>query len=87
VYYPCHPLHGKTMHVHRRLYDKHGEVIYCKPRGDVITAIPAWMTDPSAANMVVGAPQVSVEALVELRNLLDTLKSSGRTHLEKNGGK
>jgi hypothetical protein len=75
------------MHVHRRLHDKHGEVIYCKPRGDVITAIPAWMTDPAAANMVLGPPQVSVDALVELRILFDTLKASEQIHQERKATK
>jgi hypothetical protein len=75
------------MHVHRRLHDKDGEVIYCKPRRDVITAIPAWMTDPAAANMVLGPPQASVDALVELRILLDTLMASAQTHLESKATK
>jgi hypothetical protein len=33
------------------------------------------MTDPAAAEVVVGSPQVAVEALVELRDLLDTVKT------------
>jgi hypothetical protein len=75
------------MRVHRRLHDQRGELIYCKVSGDVITAIPGWMTNPAAAYVVVGSPQVAVEALVELRALLDALKASGQTDPEKSFGK
>jgi hypothetical protein len=40
-------------------------------------AIPVWMTDAAAcAGFSAGDPQASVEALVTLRTLLDSLRSS-----------
>jgi hypothetical protein len=40
-------------------------------------AIPVWMTDAAACSKFsTGDPQVSVEALVALRALLDSLRSS-----------
>jgi hypothetical protein len=46
--------------------------IFCRSTNGIPIAVPAWMTDPEAAKMALGPAQVSVEALRDLRILLDT---------------
>ena len=75
VYYPWHPLRGQTLVVHRRVRDRRGDTVFCRLPDGIVTAIPVWMTDPAAADIVLGPPQVSVDALIELQDLLTTLKS------------
>jgi hypothetical protein len=46
-------------------------MIFCIPESGIPTAVPAWMTEPEAANITTGKPQVSIEALYELRRVID----------------
>jgi hypothetical protein len=46
-------------------------MIFCIPESGIPTAVPAWMTEPEAAKVTIGDPQVSVKALCELRRVLD----------------
>jgi hypothetical protein len=46
-------------------------MIFCIPENGIPTAVPAWMTEPEAAKVAIGEPQVSIEALCELRRVLD----------------
>jgi hypothetical protein len=46
-------------------------MIFCIPETGIPTAVPAWMTEPEAAKSAFGEPQVSIEALCELRRVLD----------------
>ena len=75
VYYPWHPLRGQTLVVHRRVRDRRADTVFCRLPDGIVTAIPVWMTDPAAADIVLGPPQVAVDALIELQDLLTTLKS------------
>ena len=46
-------------------------MIFCVPDSGIPVGVPAWMTEPEATKVTLGSPQVSIEALRELRRLLD----------------
>ena len=46
-------------------------MIFCVPDTGIPVGVPAWMTEPEAAKVTLGSPQVSIEALRELRRVLD----------------
>jgi hypothetical protein len=73
VYYPWHPRCGEHLRAHRRVQMRYGDTFFCELPGDTVVAIPAWMTDPAAANYALGPPEVSTEALIELCDLLKAL--------------
>src|SRR5437868_7141488 len=77
VYYRWHPLFGLALPVWRRSKYGDGERIYCKEPDGRICVLPEWMLRPECAQWCLGSPLVSVDALVQLRNLLRDLQCSG----------
>ena len=52
------------------------EELHCETPSGVVLGIPRWMTDAGRClAMEIGDPVVGVDALAELRRLLDGLKS------------
>ena len=70
VYYRWHPLFGQTLNVYKRRRGRTGERKVCELGDGRTIAIPAWMLHPDCAQMLLGPPQISLEALAELRRLL-----------------
>ena len=77
MYYRWHPLFGLSLPVHKRRKSSNGErvsfVSFLTARS---ASLPSWMLNPECAHFSFGAPLVSVEALCELRHLLDSLAGS-----------
>ena len=76
VQYPWHPLYKQTIPVHFERRGMSGVAFRCCAHGDVGRRdfdIPAWMFDPATcATMTFGViPMVDMEALIQLRRLLD----------------
>ena len=71
VHYRWHPLHGQRV---RRQYSelrRGSRCVHVESSPGVVLAIAAWMLDPIAcAGMAIGAPRVTVSALIELHRLL-----------------
>jgi len=71
VHYRWHPLHGRRV---RRQYSERrrgNQCVHVEASPGVIVAIAAWMLDPIAcAGMAIGAPRLTVSALIELHHLL-----------------
>ena len=60
--------------VRRRVKYAGGESVFCELPDGTIGSLPAWMMDLSCcSDLSLGSPLVSVDALVELRALLDSL--------------
>ena len=79
IEYQWHPLKGTTLLVVRRSPRRDIEFLHCQLPDGTVSMVPLWMTDPRAcARMSLGAPQVPVVALLELRQLLDDLLASKR---------
>lgn len=76
VYYRWHPLFGQTLNVYKRRRGRTGERTVCELGDGRTIAIPAWMLHPDCAQMLLGPPQISLEALAELRRLLSDLRNS-----------
>jgi hypothetical protein len=77
VHYRWLALHGVCLECQRRVSLPDGEYLHCELPDGAMGAIPAWMTDAVAcAGFSSGGPQVSVGALIDLRALLDSLRSS-----------
>src|SRR6516164_9132727 len=76
VQYPWHPLHKQTIPVHCERRGMSGVAFRCCAHGDVGRRdfdIPAWMFDPvTCSTMTLSVnPMVDMEALIQLRRLLD----------------
>src|SRR5215472_16266242 len=71
VYYRWHPHVGLTLRVLRR--QQHGIRVcfVCVGPSGMSCSLPSWMCDPECASFTLGAPRISVDALVELRHLLE----------------
>ena len=71
IHYRWHALYGRTV---RRLYSEKRtgiDVVLVEGEPGAAIVVTAWMLDPSVcASMTIGAPQVSLAALSELRHLL-----------------
>ena len=71
VHYRWHPLYRQRV---RRQYGERratGEVVHVEAGSGVVTVVAAWMLDPAAcAGMAIGAPRVSLAALIDLHQLL-----------------
>ena len=77
IHYRWLALHGVSLECERRVSLPDGEYLHCVLPDGAMGAIPVWMTDPVAcARFSSGDPQVSVEALLDLRALLDSLRTS-----------
>jgi hypothetical protein len=72
VRYRWHPLYGRRVRRHYSEQRAAGPVVHVEAMPGVVTAIAAWMLDPVAcAGMAtIGAPRVTVSALLELHHLL-----------------
>src|SRR5438132_12924904 len=74
VHYRWHPLFGRSLKTIRQVNRTDGEHRHCELTDGTIARIPTWMTDAgSCANYSLGSPEISVCALMDLRQLLDVL--------------
>jgi hypothetical protein len=65
------PLHGRRVRWRYSEQRAAGEFVYIETAPGVVSVIAAWMLDPIACTgMEMGAPLVTVAALIELHNLL-----------------
>ena len=71
VYYRWHPLHARHVKLCGTEQRATGRVVYVEAAPGVVTLVAAWMLDPViCAGMQIGAPRVSVAALVDVHQLL-----------------
>ena len=76
VHYRWHALCGVQLQCRRRFGGSDGDYLDCELPDGAGALIPTWMTDPVAcAEFTFGAPMASLEALVELRSLLDSMRA------------
>lgn len=74
MHYRWHPLVGQSLPVQYREQRRGEQVAICELPDGSHTVVPAWMLERAAcAALTFGAPQVSLEALRDLRRLLDVL--------------
>ena len=72
VQYRWHPLYGTKLRLFRRTLHGGVAVVHVEASGTVSRELPAWMVDGSVCGaMKLGPPQVSIDALSELRRALD----------------
>ena len=76
IYYPWHPLVGKSLRVFRRRKDRHGEYFICELPDQTLFCLPRWMCSPECTEFSIGKPAIAIEALCELRDLLTSLQKS-----------
>src|SRR6516162_165936 len=86
VHYPWCNLFQSSLPVLRRMHRDNGDWVICEsPDGNAV-ALPVWMTDESTcAAFSAGIPVVSLNALRELRGVLDALHSA--SNYDKPSGK
>src|SRR5207253_4169857 len=78
VAYPWHPLHGQQVRVYGRQGRAGRQILYIEVRPGLSREIPAWMCDAAVcAAISVGSARIAIDALTELRVVLDT-RSVGR---------
>src|SRR5205823_6579620 len=78
VAYPWHPLHGHQIRVYGRQGRAGRQILYIEVRPGLSREIPAWMCDAAVcAAISVGSARIAIDALTELRVVLDT-RSAGR---------
>ena len=75
VHYPWHPLAGKSLKILTRVARSNGTFCRCvvvEGKAGIRFEIPAWMFDVAvgSAMCLVASPQVCVEALCALRQVL-----------------
>ena len=76
MHYRWLAFHGISLQCQRRVFLPDGEYLHCELPDGAMGAIPVWMTDPvTCAGFSLGEPLASVEALTDLRGLLDSLRS------------
>ena len=74
MYYRWHPLFGQTLRVIRRVKDRDGEHVQLQLQDhNVSCLLPAWMFSPECLHFTVGPPLISVAALAQLREVLNTV--------------
>ena len=77
VHYRWLALRGVSLQCIRRVSRPDGEYLHCELPNGTSCAIPSWMTDlVTCAGFSLGEPLVSIEALTNLRVLLDSLRSN-----------
>ena len=76
IYYRWHPLFGRSLRVCKRENKRRGEYIFCQLPDGTISALPTWMFSPECAEFSLSSPLISVEALLQLRDVLDALQVS-----------
>jgi len=74
VYYRWHPYFGQSLRVYQRKKARNGEYTVCQAPDGSTLSIPSWMLKLECAQSSLGAPQISVEALMRLRHLLSSLE-------------
>jgi hypothetical protein len=76
VHYRWHALWGTQLQCRRQIAGSDGDYLDCELPDGAGAQIPVWMTDPVVcAGFSFGTPVASVEALVELRSLLDSMRA------------
>src|SRR5271166_3771033 len=71
VHYRWHALYGKRVHLHYSEVRTGARLSYVEAASGVVIVLPSWMLDPGACvGMRLGAPQVDIVALKDLRQLL-----------------
>jgi hypothetical protein len=76
VHYRWHPLYDCKLRLVKTAKVGGIEELHCETPSGVVLGIPRWMTDAGRClAMEIGDPVVGVDALAELRRLLDGLKS------------
>jgi len=76
VQYRWHPLCGSKLRLVKTASGKGVEDLHCEPPDGIVIAIPRWMTDAGRCSLMdMGDPIIGVDALLELRTLLDGLQS------------
>ncbi len=53
---------------------RRGEYVFCQLPDGTISSLPAWMFSPECAQLSLGSPLIAVEALLQLRDLLNALQ-------------
>jgi hypothetical protein len=72
VHYRWCALRGVQLQCRRQLSDSDGDYLDCELPDGAGALIPSWMTDPVVcAGFSFGAPLISLQALIELRLLLN----------------
>ena len=73
VYYRWHPHFGLTLRVLRQ--QRYGLCVcfVCEAPSGISCSLPSWMCDPECFTLTLGERLISVDALIELRHLLDNL--------------
>jgi hypothetical protein len=76
IHYRWHPYFGRTLPVTRRVSRNGCDYVNCELPDGTVGAVPTWMTDPEVCSLhTLGPGQVTLEALTELRNLIDISSS------------
>jgi len=57
--------------------------IVCQRSDGSRVVLPIWMLDPKCSEIVVGLPLISIEALVELRQLLSAVRARGKAGMDE----
>ena len=74
--YRWHPLFGSKLHIVKIARTTGFEDVHCELPDGVVIATPRRMTDTGRClPMEIGDPIIALDALAELRSLLDGLKS------------
>jgi hypothetical protein len=77
VAYRWHPLFGRTLQVSPFRRGKELTCIYTDERPDLCRELPNWMFDGSyCGDMTLGPPEISIEGLNELANVLASLSAN-----------
>ena len=58
--------------------DCHGEHVFCQLPDQTVCSLPTWMFNPYCVELSLGSPQIAVEVLAELRDLLTALTTNKR---------
>ncbi|MCK6590688.1 MAG: DUF5372 family protein [Polyangiaceae bacterium] len=81
IHYRWHPLFGRSLRVVRYITRIGRDFVHCEMPDSTVARIPRWMTDATECSaMAMGTPQLSLDALVELRRLLDTIAAPSASH-------
>ena len=74
IHYRWHPFHGRRVRWEYTERRAAGELAHVEIDPGNVLVVPAWMLDPVACSqMSLGLPRVSLQALIELGQLLATL--------------
>jgi hypothetical protein len=76
-------LFGESLRVtaHRKV-SPNNEIV-CQRSDGTRVVLPVWMLDPNCSTFVVGQPLISLDALIELRQLLTAVQSRGNAGINE----